>query len=64
MLSAYAKTAQILQNDSYKARAIKIAEFIRKYLWLKDSNRLLHCCYVDEKSREVTQTYAFTLNFH
>ncbi|XP_065226347.1 spermatogenesis-associated protein 20-like isoform X1 [Planococcus citri] len=55
MLSGYAIAAQALRNDDYKDRAIKSAEFIKKYLWNETSQELLHCCYVDDKKENVVQ---------
>jgi uncharacterized protein YyaL (SSP411 family) len=42
MISAFAKAAQILNNERYRDTAIKAADFILKELRDKD-NRLLHC---------------------
>lgn len=59
MLSGFAKSGEVLNNNEYKSRAIKLAMFIKKYLWLKDSEELLHCCYVDENKKNIVQTYLF-----
>ncbi|XKL65108.1 hypothetical protein PGB90_005194 [Kerria lacca] len=56
MLSGFAKSGEVLNNNEYKSRAIKLAMFIKKYLWLKDSEELLHCCYVDENKKNIVQT--------
>lgn len=55
MLSGYAVAAQTLQNNEYRDRAIKAAEFIKKYLWSESSQELLHCCYVDDTKENVVQ---------
>lgn len=55
MLTGYAVAAQVLRSEQYKNRAIKAAEFIKKYLWCESTGELLHCCYVDDAKENVVQ---------
>ncbi|XP_046407869.1 spermatogenesis-associated protein 20 [Ischnura elegans] len=45
MISGYANAGQALQDPSFVERAIKAAHFIEKYLYQKESGKLLRSCY-------------------
>ena len=54
MISGLARGAQVLGEDVYEKRAIKAAEFVRKYLFDEKSGQLLRSCYRGD-SGEVMQ---------
>lgn len=45
MISGYAKAGQALQEKSYVDRAVQAAHFIEKYLYQKDTGKLIRSCY-------------------
>ncbi|XP_039290860.1 spermatogenesis-associated protein 20 isoform X3 [Nilaparvata lugens] len=48
MISGYAHAANALNNEDYKKRAIRAAEFIKKYLYDREEKKLLRSCYTDK----------------
>lgn len=47
MISGYAKAGFALKDQTYIDRAIKAANFIKKYLYDEKEKHLLRCCYKD-----------------
>lgn len=45
MLAGFARAGFILNNSDYIERAIKAANFIRKYLYNEETKSLIRCCY-------------------
>lgn len=45
MISGFARAGYFLKDDTYISRAIKAAEFIRKYLYQEADKSLIRCCY-------------------
>ena len=45
MISGFARAAQVLGEDVYLKRAIKAADFVRKYLYDEKTGQLLRSCY-------------------
>lgn len=54
MISGFAKVSAALNDKYYGERAVKCAEFIKKYLYDDSSKTLLRSCYVDD-DRKVVQ---------
>nr|XP_023021222.1 spermatogenesis-associated protein 20 [Leptinotarsa decemlineata] len=45
MISGYAKAGFVLKDQTYTDRALKAAEFIKKFLYNEEEKSLLRCCY-------------------
>ncbi|XP_060521819.1 spermatogenesis-associated protein 20 [Cylas formicarius] len=47
MVSGFAKAGFVLKNQSYIDRAIRAADFVRRFLYDEERGTLLRCCYGD-----------------
>lgn len=51
MISGFARAGQVLGEDVYTKRAVKAAEFVRTYLYDKDTKEILRSCYRENEDQ-------------